>query len=189
MLKRTSQFNSAIQRVYAHGLIAQNFSSTNKPQRIALYPGSFDPPSSGHLDIIKRALTICDTLVVGIGHNPMKKPMFTYEERKRLLLKITEEHGDRIKVHKVEGLLADFIIDNDIDFQVRGIRSHSDFDSEFTMGLINRELCHRETIFLLASQDTVHISSTRIRELAMFNRKLENFVPKEIEKEVYDRLF
>ena len=106
-----------------------------------MYPGSFDPPSSGHLDIIKRALTICDTLVVGIGHNPMKKPMFTYEERKIMLKKITEDDQDRIEVRKIEGLLADFIVDNDIDFQVRGIRSYSDFDSEFTMGLINRDMC------------------------------------------------
>ena len=92
------------------------FSSSIKPPRKALYPGSFDPPSSGHLDIIKRALTICDTLVVGIGHNPMKKAMFSYEERKVLLQKITKEHGDRVQIQKIEGLLADFIQDNHIDF-------------------------------------------------------------------------
>ena len=86
-------------------------------------------------------------------------------------------------------MLADFIVDNQIDFQVRGIRSYSDFDTEFSMGLINRDLCHRETVFLLASQEHVHISSSRIRELAMFNRKLDNFVPKVIEEEVYYRLF
>ena len=103
-----------------------------------------------------------------------------------LLQKIANS-GDRpkIEVMKVEGLLADFITDNCIDFQVRGIRSYADFDSEFTMGLINRELCHKETVFLLASPERVHISSSRIRELGMFNRKLENFVPKEIEDQVY----
>ena len=122
---------------------------------------------------------------MGIALNPMKKPIFSFEERKRLLKKITADHEDQIEVQKVEGLLADFIIDNDIDFQIRGIRSYADFDSEFTMGLINRELCHKETIFLLASTDHVHISSSRIRELAMFHRKLDNFVPKEIEEEVY----
>ena len=72
---------------------------------------------------------------------------------------------------------------------MRGIRSYSDFDSEFTMGLINRELCDKETIFLLATKEHVHISSTRIRELAMFNRKLEGFVPKEIEDEVYSKMY
>ena len=71
---------------------------------------------------------------------------------------------------------------------MRGIRSYADFDSEFTMGLINRELCEKETVFLLASAHRVHISSSRIRELAMFNRKLDNFVPKIIEEEVYVKL-
>ena len=90
---------------------------------------------------------------------------------------------------KVEGLVADFIDENNIDFQVRGIRSFADFDSEFSMGLVNRELCDRETVFLLSDSSCVHISSSRIRELAMFNRKLPNFVPKEIECEVYKQLF
>ena len=75
-------------------------------------------------------------------------------------------------------MLAQFIMDEGIDFQVRGIRSYSDFDSEFTMGLINRELCHKETVFLLATKEHVHISSSRIRELAMFNKSLDEFVPK-----------
>ena len=155
----------------------------------ALYAGSFDPPSCGHLDIIRRALQICDKLIVGIAYNPLKKSVFSYEEREQLLKKITKEHSENVEVKKVEGLLADFIEDHNIDFQVRGIRSYADFDSEATMGLINRQLCKKETVFLLASSEHVHISSTRIRELAMFNRKLENFVPKEIEDDVYFRLF
>ena len=88
MFNRSSLFNSVIQRQFIK-VANFNFSSSMKPLRKALYPGSFDPPSSGHLDIIKRALSICDTLVVGIAHNPMKKPMFSYEERKILLKKIT----------------------------------------------------------------------------------------------------
>ena len=135
---------------------------------------------------------MCDTLIVGIAINPLKQPIFSYEERKDLLKTIVckdPKKRCKVKVMKVEGLLADFIEENNIDFQVRGIRSYADFDSEFTMGLINRELCDRETVFLLASAERVHISSSRIRELAMFNRKLENFVPKEIEDKVYERLF
>ena len=158
-------------------------------QRTGLYAGSFDPPSSGHLDIIQRAVSICDKLIIGVAINPLKKPVFTFDERKELIEKITDDHKDQIEIMQVEGLLADFISENSIDFQVRGIRSYSDFDSEFTMGLINRELCHRETIFLLASKEHIHISSTRIRELAMFHRKLDDFVPKEIEGDVYEKLF
>ena len=161
----------------------------SKNPKIGLYAGSFDPPSSGHLDIIERGLNVCDQLIVGVAINPLKRPIFSFEERKRLLEQITENHQDKIKVDRVEGLLADYITDNKIDFQIRGIRSYADFDSEFTMGLINRELCNKETIFLLASSERVHISSSRIRELAMFNRKLNNFVPESIEEEVYSRLF
>ena len=84
--------------------------------RRALYAGTFDPPSKGHLDIIKRALQICDKLVIGLAHNPLKKPIFTYEERKDLLNKVTNGSSERIEIRKVEGLLADFISDENIDF-------------------------------------------------------------------------
>ena len=82
----------------------------------ALYAGSFDPPSSGHLDIITRALNLCDTLTIGVALNPMKTPIFSYEERKAMLKKITSKHNGRIKVTCVDGLLADFIEENKIDF-------------------------------------------------------------------------
>ena len=119
----------------------------------------------------------------------MKKPIFSVRERGKLLKKMITKNSDRIKICKVEGLVAGYIANHKIDFQVRGIRGFSDFDSEFLMGLINRELCDKETVFLLSSQEFVHISSSRIRELAMFNRKLDGFVPKEIEEEVYGKLF
>lgn len=95
----------------------------------------------------------------------------------------------RVEVVKVDGLLADHVEANKIDFQIRGIRSYTDFDSEFTMGLVNRKLCQRETVFLLASPSHVHISSSIIRELSMYQRKLEGFVPQTIEEEVYNFLF
>jgi len=136
-----------------------------------------------------RALTLSDRLIVGIAKNYSKGPIFTFEDRKRLLEKITRSYTDRIEVREVTGLLADFIEDNSIDFQVRGIRSYVDYDYEFSMGLVNRELCGKETVFLLANQRHIHISSSRIRELAMFNCRLDDFVPKEIEEEVYTKLF
>lgn len=95
----------------------------------------------------------------------------------------------RVDVVKVNGLLADHVEENKIGFQIRGIRSYSDFDSEFTMGLINRKLSQKETVFLLASPSHVHVSSSIIRELSMFERKLEGFVPDIIEEEVYSYLF
>ena len=106
-----------------------------------------------------------------------------------MLDKITSHLGDKVEIVRVEGLLADYVEEKDIDFFVRGIRSFSDFDSEFTMGIINRRLAHKETIFLQASSSRVHISSSLIRELSMYETKLDNFVPKEIADEVYDHLF
>ena len=83
---------------------------------------------------------MCDKLYVGIAINSAKKPIFTVEHRERLLGKITQEFGDKVEIVRVEGLLADYAEDNDIDFFVRGIRSFSDFDTEFTMGIVNRRL-------------------------------------------------
>ena len=117
------------------------------------------------------------------------RPIFSVEHRENLLHKITKKHGEKVEIVRVEGLLADYVEEHDIDFFVRGVRSFSDFDSEFTMGIINRRLAHKETIFLQASSSRVHISSSLIRELSMYETKLENFVPKEIETEVYDHLF
>lgn len=111
------------------------------------------------------------------------------EHREKLLDKITSHLGDKVEIVRVEGLLADYVEEKNIDFFVRGIRSFSDFDSEFTMGIINRRLAQKETIFLQASSSRVHISSSLIRELSMYETKLDNFVPKEIADEVYDHLF
>ena len=132
---------------------------------------------------------MCDKLYVGIAINSAKKPIFTVEHRERLLGKITQEFGDKVEIVRVEGLLADYAEENDIDFFVRGIRSFSDFDSEFTMGIINRRLAQKETIFLQASSARVHISSSLIRELSMYESRLSHFVPSAIEDEVYDHLF
>jgi len=94
-----------------------------------------------------------------------------------------------VEIHKIDGLLADFVEKHDIDFIVRGIRSFSDLDSEITYGIINRRLCGKETVLLTASSNRIHISSSMIRELASFQRKIDNFVPKSIEDEVYPKLF
>ena len=94
-----------------------------------------------------------------------------------------------MKVVSIEGLLADYVMQNEIDFMIRGVRSHTDFDSEFTQSIINHKICSRDTVFLVASEGKVHISSSLIRELSMYNQKLEGFVPEEIENEVYSHLF
>ena len=157
--------------------------------KTGLYAGTFDPPTSGHLDIIDRGAKLCDKLYVGIAINTRKKPIIPLERRQELLEKITTKHKDIVEVVPIEGLLSDYARANKIDFFLRGIRSFQDFDHEFTMGIINRRLSNRETVFLQASSARVHISSTLIRELAMFEKKLDNLIPNAIEKEVYEYLF
>ena len=163
--------------------------SINNRLRTGIYAGTFDPPTSGHLDIIDRGASLCDRLYVGVAINTNKNPIFTLEHRIELLKKITKKHNGLVEVVAVEGLLSDYAITNQIDFFLRGVRSFQDFDQEFTMGIINRRLARRETVFLQASSSRVHISSTLIRELAMFEKKLDNLIPNEIEKEVYEYLF
>ena len=108
----------------------ENSQKKNGKLRKALYAGSFDPPSNGHLDIIRRGQDLCDVMQVGIAINTNKKPIFSYEKRKELLEKITNDMN--VEVVFIQGLLAEYVLENDIDFMVRGIRSYSDFDSEFT---------------------------------------------------------
>lgn len=107
------------------------------------------------------------------------RPVFSVEQRENLLSQISQ--GLNIEIVRVEGLLSDYVQERKIDFFIRGIRSYSDFDSEFTMGLMNRRLCEKETVFLLAEPSRVHVSSSIIRELSMFGRSLDNFVPPQIE--------
>lgn len=152
----------------------------------ALFPGSFDPPTLGHLDIIERASYICDELYIGIADNINKEEYFTVKEKKFMLGQITK-HLSNVKIVHFSGLVVDYVKRHEIDFIIRGLRAFSDFEHEFRMGLANRRLEEIETIFLMADQNLTHISSTLIREIAGYRRRLLDFVPSEIEELIYDR--
>jgi pantetheine-phosphate adenylyltransferase len=156
--------------------------------KIALLPGSFDPPTMGHLDIIKRAQQACDKLIIAVAENVGKKePLFTIDERLELLKKIT--HGlNNIEIIAFSELVVEFAKKNNVNFIVRGLRAFSDFEYEFRMALANRKIGGVETLFLMADANLAHISSTYIKELAHFNRHLKDFVPDEIEPFVFNRL-
>ena len=106
-----------------------------------------------------------------------------------MIKKITQDLNAKVLVTHVEGLLANYVRENNVDFLVRGIRSHADLDSEIIMAVVNRRLCDVETIFLMARTGHIHISSSIVRDLATHNAKLPNFIPPEIEDEVIERLF
>ncbi|HSW86080.1 MAG TPA: pantetheine-phosphate adenylyltransferase [Rhabdochlamydiaceae bacterium] len=155
----------------------------------ALFPGTFDPPTLGHLDLIKRAEPICDKLYVGIAVNTSKsnKPFFPTEEKISMLKEICKDFS-YVEIVSFSGLVVDFAKKHGIDFILRGLRAYSDFEYEFRMALANRKIGNIETVFLMPDERQGHISSTLIRELALYKTRLHDFVPAAIEERVFSRL-
>jgi pantetheine-phosphate adenylyltransferase len=154
----------------------------------ALFPGTFDPPTLGHIDIIKRSASICDKLYVGIAINPSKSNvLFTVQEKEAMLKKICRPYP-HVEVIHFSSLVVEFAKQNQIDYLIRGLRAFSDFEYEFRMALANRHLSGIETVFLMADERVAHISSTLIRELGRYKSRLLEFVPAEIEEQVFQKV-
>ncbi len=154
----------------------------------AVCPGSFDPITNGHVDIIKRAAELFDEVTVLVVTNPDKKCVFSPEERCELISKAVEGIGG-IKVDSFSGLLADYVKKNKISAIVKGIRSSSDFEYEFQMALANRSLApDAETVFITADPSNMYVSSSLIRQIAGFGGDVSDFVPKNIVPEIEKRL-
>lgn len=153
--------------------------------RHAVYTGSFDPVSLGHLDIIARGARMFERLTVGVGINPEKKPLFTPQERLELLQQVTRQLP-HVTVACFEGLAVNFVRRCGAAVMLRGLRTLSDIEAEFTMTLANRALASDiETVFLMASEKYSHISSSLIKQVALLgtdsaNEPLEAFVPHEV---------
>ncbi|GAA0124238.1 MULTISPECIES: pantetheine-phosphate adenylyltransferase [Clostridium] len=155
--------------------------------RKAVYPGSFDPITKGHLDIIKRASYIFDEVVVAVLINPDKKGWFTIEERVEQIKKVTANMPN-IKVESFSGLLVDFMNDKEIDVIVKGLRSMSDFDYEFQMALMNKKLDKtKETLFMMTNSKYSYLSSSSTKQVALFGGCLEDLVPEVTQEEVKAR--
>ena len=152
-------------------------------ERIGLYPGTFDPVTNGHLDVIGRAARILDRLVIGVAINIGKGPLFPLEERAELVraecAPIAARTGSIIEVRPYEGLLIGFAQEVGAGVIVRGLRAVSDFDYEFQMAGMNRRLDHDiETVFLMASETNQFISSRFVKEIARLGGDVSSFVPK-----------
>ncbi len=144
--------------------------------RIAIYPGSFDPPTRGHEDLARRALALCDRLIVAVAINPAKAPLFSVEERLTLLQTALGD-DPRIEFASFAGLLADFARERQATMAVRGLRAVSDFEYEFQMALMNRRLNGGlETVFLVPAVDLTYLSSSLVREAARFGGNLDGLV-------------
>jgi pantetheine-phosphate adenylyltransferase len=135
---------------------------------VALYAGSFDPITNGHVDLIRRSLGFASRLVVAVATNSSKQPLFTVEERLDLIRKAIGDEK-RVEVQSFHGLLVDFARASGIKMIIRGLRAVSDYEYEYQMALMNRHLAHEiETVFMIPSLDTTHVSSSLVREVARF---------------------
>ncbi|MGA8164573.1 MAG: pantetheine-phosphate adenylyltransferase [Waddliaceae bacterium] len=157
-------------------------------QKRVLFPGSFDPPSLGHCDIIQRASNMCHQLYVGIAVNVEKSDrLFSIEERVEMLTTATDSFSN-VEVAALPGLAVDFALQNTLDFIVRGIRPFSNMEREFQMALANRKMSGIETMFLLADPKLSHISCSLIREIGKLGHRLGDFVPEFLEESIFQRL-
>jgi len=154
----------------------------------AIYPGSFDPVTNGHLDIIKRASKLVDKLVVGVLENPHKKSsLFTVEERMKNLKLVTKDIKN-IEITSFSGLLVDYAKQVDAQVIIRGLRAVTDFESEFQMALTNKSLFPKaETLFIPTSVEYLYLSSSTVKEIAMFGGDICGMVPCEIIDSVLEK--
>ncbi len=157
--------------------------------RIAVYPGSFDPITNGHMDIIKRASKIYDKVIVGVLNNTSKNPLFTPQERVEMISGELKSLNN-VEVLSFSGLLVDFARKNGASVIVKGLRTVADFEYEFQMALLNKALdAEVETIFMMTDSKYSYISSSMVKELAGFNGNLAGFVSPEIEKKIKEKLY
>ena len=163
--------------------------------RIGLYPGTFDPLTLGHLDIMTRASQICDVLVIGVAENSGKSPIFSLEERLAIVQeqmalihgknKTKESQNKQIIVKSFTGLLTDFAEKIDASFIIRGLRAVSDFEYEFQMASANRRLKgDLETVFMTASENQHFVAPSLVKEIAKFGGDISSFVPAEVETRI-----
>ena len=153
----------------------------------AIYPGSFDPVTNGHLDIIKRAASISDELIIGVLQNKAKTPLFSVEERVTMLKEVTKNMKN-VKIIPFEGLLIDFAQQMEAKVIVRGLRAITDFEYELQMSQTNRKLnSDVETIFLTTSLEYSYLSSTTVKEVASFQGDITQFVPKIVAEKIKEK--
>lgn len=162
--------------------------ATSSP-RIAVYTGSFDPITLGHVNVIERSSRLVDTLIVGVGVNPDKASLFSTEERIELIRQSTE-HVPNVEVKTFSGLAVDFVKEVGARVMIRGVRPLTDIAAEFTMLMANRQLDPEiETIFLMADEEYAHISSTLLKQITPLasDEKLTRFVPKVVIPKLRER--
>lgn len=156
---------------------------------VAVFPGSFDPLTNGHMDIITRSLKIFDRIVVAVLENPKKERLFSLDERVALIKKVFEKQGDRVRVESFSGLLVEYAKKINTRVIIRGLRAISDYDYEAQIALMNRNLSDEiETFFLMSREENSYISSSLVKEVALLGGTITNFVSPIVEDALKEKL-
>lgn len=164
-------------------------------QKIAIYPGTFDPLTLGHLDILRRAASVCDELIVGVAKNTGKSPLFSMEERIDIVVEVIENEvkkgtmPDNIKVIGFDDLLVEFAHRQGASMIIRGLRAVSDFEYEFQMASANKRLYEQiETLFLMAAEQQHFVASRLVKEVAFYGGNISSFVPEIVAQAVAKKI-
>ncbi len=156
--------------------------------KVAIYPGSFDPFTNGHKNIIERGVRVFDQVIVAVAHNTTKKTVFTVEERVEIIGEVFKDRDD-VKVDYFEGLLVDYIEKMGTNIVLRGMRTVSDFEFEMQIALANKTLsAELETVFMVTDNEYSHISSTVIKEVTSLGGTVSHMVPEVVEKRLREKL-
>ncbi|MBP1744814.1 MAG: phosphopantetheine adenylyltransferase [Firmicutes bacterium] len=155
---------------------------------VVVYPGSFDPITNGHFDIIKRSANAFEKVIVAVLVNPDKKSLFTAEERVEQIKKVTKDF-DNVEVCSFSGLLIDFVNQKNAKIIIKGLRTLSDFEYEFQMALMNKQLDPSiETVFMMTSAKNSFLSSSSVKQVATFGGSIKDLVPEEIIQDIFDKV-
>ncbi|MFW6131929.1 MAG: pantetheine-phosphate adenylyltransferase [Candidatus Aminicenantaceae bacterium] len=160
----------------------------NKIEQIAIYPGSFDPITNGHVDIIQRGLKIFSYVTIAVLKNPKKKPLFSANERVNIIKQIFSDEKN-VEVQVFHGLLVDFAKKKNAKILIKGLRAISDFEYEFQMALMNRNLnTEIETFFMMPSVDYSYLSSKLVKEIFFLGGSIKNLVPNEVKNKLKQKI-
>jgi pantetheine-phosphate adenylyltransferase len=151
----------------------------------ALCPGSFDPPTNGHVDVVERAIEAFDEVAIAVIDNPSKRALFTADERAEML---RELFGERVEVGTFEGLLVDYAVEVGADVVIKGLRTVGDYEYELQMAQMNRALTGMETVFMATKSDWSFVSSSLVKEVARLGGSVSGLVPDVVEKALKERL-
>jgi len=155
--------------------------------KVAVYPGSFDPVTKGHIDILERSSRIFDKIIVAVVHNPSKKAAFTLEERVNFIKQSTK-HLTNIEVEHFSGLLADFMNKKNAKIIIRGLRSITDFEYESHMSMMNKFLLpDTDTIFIMSDKQYIYVSSSAVKEVALLGGDVSDLVPEAVNKRLKEK--